>query len=49
MIADLEAARDLRRYRPEAPPAHVAAAMRISVQARPLAEYEAAAGLEGSR
>jgi len=49
VIADLEAARDKRRHRPEAPPAHVAAAMRISVQARPLADYAAAAGLEGSR
>lgn len=49
VIADLEAARDKRRHRPEAPPAHVAAAMRISVQARPLADYDAAAGLEVAR
>lgn len=45
VIADLEAARDRRKPRREAPPAHVAAAMRIGVGARPLADYATAAGL----
>ena len=49
MVADLEAARDRRRHRPDAPPAHVARAMGIQVRARPLADYATAAGLEGSR
>lgn len=49
MVADLEAARDRRRHRPDEPPAHVARAMGIQVQARPLADYATAAGLEGSR
>jgi hypothetical protein len=49
VIADLEAARDRRQARPEAPPAHVAAALRIRVPARPLTDYATAAGLQGSR
>ena len=49
VIADLEAARDRRRYRPEAPPAHVARALTIEVGVRPLADYMAAAGLEVAR
>ena len=48
IVADLEAARDRRKPRPDAPPAHVAAAMRIGVGARPLADYAAAAGLPAS-
>ena len=49
VIADLEATHDRRRYRPEAPPAHVARALTIEVGVRPLADYMAAAGLEGPR
>lgn len=49
VIADLEAARDKRRARPEEPPAHVATAMRIPVGTRPLADYAAAAGMEVTR
>ena len=49
VIADLEAARDRRKPRPDAPPAHVARALAIEVGARPLADYAAAAGMEGSR
>ena len=49
VIADLEAARDRRRHQPEAPPAHVARALTIEVGVRPLADYMAAAGLEGPR
>ncbi len=48
-IADLEAARVRRQPRPDAPPAHVAAAMRIPVGARPLADYATAAGLQATR
>ena len=50
VIADLHTARNKRRRpRPEAPPAHVAAALTITVGARPLTEYAVAAGLGGSR
>ena len=48
IVADLEAARDRRRHRPDDPPAHVAAALRIEVGARPLADYATAAGLDGA-
>ena len=49
LIADLEAARDRRQIRPQAPPAHVAAALCIRVPARPLADYATAAGMGGAR
>ena len=49
IVADLEAARDRRRPRPDAPPAHVARALTIEVGARPLTDYATAAGMEGSR
>lgn len=48
LIADLEAARE-RHRRPQAPPAHVAAALRIRVGARPLTDYVTAAGMAGTR
>lgn len=48
LIADLEAARQ-RHRRPQAPPAHVAAALRIRVPARPLTDYATAAGMGGTR
>ena len=49
IVADLEAARDKRRHRPDAPPAHVARALAIEVGVRPLSAYATAAGMEGTR
>ena len=49
VIADLETARDRRKARPEAPPAHVAKALTIAVGTRPLTDYAVAAGLEAAR
>lgn len=49
IVADLEAARDKRRHRPDAPPAHVARGLAIEVGVRPLSAYATAAGMEGTR
>jgi len=49
MVADLDAARDHRRQRPQDLPAHVTRALAIQVQARPLDDYDTAATMGASR
>lgn len=49
IVADLEAARDKRRHRPDEPPAHVARGLAIEVGVRPLSAYDTAAGMEAAR